>query len=200
MSKSNFAESELLPSPLCCRYLLAVLVDVSATWLEGDRDRDEVLRWGVGLLPDGEREFLGVWHGADAQAPVWAVICQDLKVRGVDSIRFVIGSDPIAFLATFLGVTVLGHLPSHVEADLLCSLAPRHRRAAQQSIDVTNHLNQRLTRVVARRGCFPSAAAAASFAVAWITRAQRDFDFFGVDAAHLATRPTGTSRIAGPGA
>lgn len=210
MSNTNTAASGFIASTLCCKYLLAVLVDVSEIWVERRRVREHLLRWGVGVLPDGEYELLGVWHQADAAPLVWARIFEELKVRGVARIRFVVGSEPVAIESalpeSYPGVTVLpaiGQFPGDVEADVLGSLTLRQRLTVCHSIEAANQLNQRLSRAVARRGCFPSAAAAASFAVDWLARAERDFDAVGATAMagqlHLGPRSIGRSGVVAAG-
>jgi putative transposase len=91
MSKTNTAASESLSPPLCCRYLLAVLDRLSVKVGEEGRIRDNVLHWGLGVLSDGQRELLGVWHQSAAIGTFWHAVSDDLKLRGVEKIRFVEG-------------------------------------------------------------------------------------------------------------
>lgn len=210
MSINYAAACELLPRILCCEYLLAVLVEVSANWLEGERARNALLRWGVGVQANGQCEFLGVWHGAAPGAREWTAIFEDLKVRGVEGIRFVVGSDPVAIGAamrvSYPAVVVLpaiGHFPCLAEPNLLDTLPPRQHRTVSQSVEAANQLNQRLLRALARRGRFPDAAVAASFAIDWLARAERDFEVLAADdmACHsqLAARSIGRTGTAAAG-
>lgn len=219
MSRVNKTASNSLPCPLCRVYLLAVLADISISAIEGGCVRDHVLHWGVGVLPDGQQEFLGVWHEPDSNATVWRAISDDLKARGVEDIRVVVGSDPTAIKAAMrasypgvMAMPAIGHFLPRAGDGLsvplehfgpLHAFAPRHRIILRNAIGAANQLNPRLMRAAARHGCFPSPAAAKSFVVDRITRAERDFGTFGVDVfagpAHPAARLIGVSRIAALG-
>ena len=220
MSRSNKTSSFPLPYPLCRGYLLAVFADMSMLVNEGGCGRDHFLHWGVGVLPDGQQEFLGVWHEPVSTASVWGAIADDLTARGVEDIRFVVGSDSTgikaAMRAAYPGVVAIlsiGHFfpqtrdglsfpPEHVGPPH--ALTPRHRSILVKAVSAVNRLNQGLSRAVTRHGYFPNEEAATKFVVDKINRAERDLDAFSVDAfadsARPAARAIGTARIAAPGA
>lgn len=208
-----------LSFPLCRRYWLVVIVEASMSALESERVRDRVLHLGFGALPGGQQEILGAWPDPDSQVTVWQTIANDLKVRGVERIRFVGGSDPASIQAamrtSYPGVTVLpalaellhqreGGLPATLEQlESRFAWPPRQSRILRNAVDAANQWSRHLNRAVARHGCFSCPAAVTSFVVDRLTRAERDLGDFGIDAfpgpARAVTRTIRRSSIAAPG-
>jgi len=91
MPKTNAGLAGLLTAPLCCRYLLAVFDDTHIAVGQGEDACNQVLRWGLGTLLDGQLELLGVWQSASTDETLSARISEDLQLRGVEEIRFVAG-------------------------------------------------------------------------------------------------------------
>ena len=97
MPKTNDGRADLLSAPLCCRYLLAVFEDTHITVGQGEDGCNQVLRWGLGTLSDGQLELLGVWQSASTDETLSARISEDLQLRGVEEVRFVAGLESSGF-------------------------------------------------------------------------------------------------------
>ena len=203
------AGGEWRSSALCRKYLLVVLANVPTTVVEGEHVNGYVLRWGVGVLSDGEREFLGVWHEPDSKARVWRAIADDLKTRGVEDNRVVVGSDPTgikgAMRASYPGVIAMPAIGDGLSIPLehlglIGVFALRHRSILRKAVGAIGRANEGLNRTVTRRGCFADLTTASSFVVNRIARAERDFSTFGVNAfggpAHPAARAVEMSHSA----
>jgi putative transposase len=91
MPKTNAAPPDQFSGPLCCKYLLAVFEDTLTKVEDGRHVCDQVLRWGLGVQSDGQWELLGVWHEAATDESLSARLFEDLRLRGVERIRFVAG-------------------------------------------------------------------------------------------------------------
>lgn len=168
MSKANSTFEPALPSPLCREYSLVLFADL---WKSGNRGRchrDPCLRWGLGVLSDGQQEFLGVWEASGAGGADWHAIAFDLKVRGVEKIRFAVGTDPTgianAMRETYPEVAVLPapeRFPERSRANLLACAAEkerrpnaserRHRRSLDMARNKTVLMNQLLRRAMQRQ-------------------------------------------------
>lgn len=117
--------------PLCCRYLV-VLVDVlHLTVKEAGVVRDRTVFLALGLLADGEQEVLGAWLEPESGATIWQEAFEDLQVRGVEGVRFVVTNERAEGLAslhtTYSDVTVLPSIGQLLHKSL-AQVAPRHRR------------------------------------------------------------------------
>ena len=82
--------------PLCCRYLAVVFVTQPMTGREECGGRDDAVRWAIGVLADGEHEVVGVWWQPVMGVLSWQDVFADLRLRGVDKIRFVAGNESVA--------------------------------------------------------------------------------------------------------
>lgn len=192
MPRANHAVFGRPSSLLCRRYLFAVLVDVPMPVNGAVGTRDRVVRWGIGALSSGELEFLGAWPGTDSGTQCWQAIADDLRARGVESIRFLAGSNPVCIERgmrwSFPDVKVLlaaadclrqggeGLAGLSVEFASPSTWVPRHYRIVRRTIEAANQWAQRLNCAVVRQGGFFSLAAATAFAREALIRAQRDYN------------------------
>ena len=127
---TKLIESE--DSLLCCGYALVNFKTLAIqVWRDGIPFSRKLL-CAIGVLADGSTELLGVWPGTVVDEDVWQAAFLDMEVRGVESIRFVVGSD-LADVGEGLRVVSFGatELPS-IEQTLavtVAQVAPRHRGA-----------------------------------------------------------------------
>ncbi|MBE0546400.1 MAG: transposase [Rubrivivax sp.] len=116
--------------PLCCQYLVLHFEALSVPVGEEGAAHDRTVHWPVGVLADGQCELLGAWFDPVSGATGWEEVFEDLKVRGVEKIRFVVGDEPSEVSegaqAAQLDTTVL---PSagRLLRQSLAQVAPRHR-------------------------------------------------------------------------
>ena len=123
--------------PLCRRYLLLHVEAVSTPVRDSGASRDQIVRWALGVLADGQYEALGAWLKPESRATTWHAVFEDLQVRGVEKVRFIVSNELEAVRAELAmarsGATVL---PS--TGQLLCQslaqTAPRHRRLASDAL------------------------------------------------------------------
>lgn len=96
MPKANNGLTDRFSTPLCCNYLLAVFQDVHIkVSQEGGGVSSHAMRWGLGALSDGQLELLGAWHRGGTDESLWAQVSKDLKLRGVEEIRFIAGLESL---------------------------------------------------------------------------------------------------------
>jgi hypothetical protein len=62
------------------------------------------------VLADGEREVLGAWPGPTAGVTAWQQVCDDLRVRGVEKMRFISTIESTDVRATYPGAIALPSL------------------------------------------------------------------------------------------
>ena len=86
--------------------------------------------FATGVLADGSTELLGVWFGAGMDVGAWQAVLLDLLLRGVESIRFVVGNDLPAVgyrqRVLSLGATELRSIEQTLAATV-AQVPPRHR-------------------------------------------------------------------------
>lgn len=99
------------PRPLCCRYLVVFTEVLSLTVSAAGVARGQTGRWALGLLADGRYEVLGIWLHPASSTTSWHELFEDLKVRGVEKVRFVASHEPMdvyaALRAAYPNATVL---------------------------------------------------------------------------------------------
>jgi putative transposase len=123
--------------PLCASYVSVILnrLDVRVEGASGLAVH--CAQWAVGLLPDGELEMLGAWLSPSDHARHWQQPFADLKVRGVESVRFVVSPDPAMArgdaVAAYPRVAVLPSFEALLRACML-QIAPSHRRAVGNAL------------------------------------------------------------------
>ena len=124
--------------PLCSRYFAAFIVGVPVQVHEGaDAARPHVVRCGLGFTQDGECEVLGTWLALTSSLTLPQEVLEDLKIRGVEKVRFFICEDPAQLRAdaciAYPGTTVLPSM-GHRLSQSLAEVAPRHRRALADAV------------------------------------------------------------------
>lgn len=122
---------------LCCRYLAVLFGWLPLPENHAGGGTTQGPLWALGVDNEGQGELLGVWSQADAAALPLQRAFVDLKLRGVENIRFVVGSDLGGFgdglLAESLGAK---DLPS-IEQTLAVTVAqvpPRHQGAVASAL------------------------------------------------------------------
>jgi putative transposase len=123
--------------PLCASYF-SVIINRLDVRVQGDSGRAvHCAQWAVGLLPDGELEMLGAWSAPGEDTRAGRQILEDLKVRGVEAVRFVISPDPAVTRVDAVPAYPRGRVLLSVEASLresLLEVAPSHRRVVGQAL------------------------------------------------------------------
>ena len=160
-----FSSTEPQARPLCRSYV-CVTVNLLSVEVDGDGVHTERLYWAVGILSDGHADYLGSWHESDAAGTLWQSIANDLKARGVERLRFVVGTDPVglqvAMAAHYREVTALAEFAKASGDASLDSVLPGHRGYLELARDVSSQLSRRLKRAAARHGAFADPGAAAA--------------------------------------
>ena len=156
--------------PLCSRYHLVILEALSIQVMEDGVAGTRTLCWVLGILADGQYETLGVWADSLSSSSLWQDLWKSLKVRGVERIRFVSGSESATLLAalnqTFSCATVMP--------------AGRQLETPRVIADPVRAMQRRATRAIKRHGCFSSLADATSFVWNALTRAEHSLEVEGV--------------------
>lgn len=144
--------------PLCRRYLAASLETITARVLDGPRLRDTPIQWAIGHLDDHESEVLGVWAGPDAAVarrglrattpssapaalmpggPTWRTVFAELRARGVEQMRFVIGGDVPGLrrdLQTLFPAATALASPARLVERAVSQVTVRHRAAVEEGL------------------------------------------------------------------
>ena len=134
--------------PLCRSYLLILIRTLSAPFHEKGRACDCRLTWALGVVADGKYESLGVWVGEGDDIDTRKAVLADLKLRGVENIRYVLapgGSEPTP---------------------------PSARHAILASQEVAEELQRLVSRAVRRHGLFERSADAVPFVASALRRAE----------------------------
>lgn len=81
-------------SPLCRHYVSLHLVNLPVS-LEPERhDGGQLVRWAIGVLPNGENELAGVWCCPRRSDASWSAdAVEEMRSRGVETIRLVVIHD-----------------------------------------------------------------------------------------------------------
>ncbi len=150
--------------PLCCQYVLVTFKAVPVqVWKEGVTCNRSV-RWALGVLADGQYESLGVWPDEGTKADAWQATLEDMKVRGVERIRF-IESDELVALQPILNA-------AYPRATSLSS-PPQRGRAVVGRECAVRELQRRAGQSVRRHGCFVDMRGATAFIAHALMRAER---------------------------
>ena len=137
MRKLSTKPSDRLTWPLCRSYLFvqveAVAVHIATA---GDVRFERTLSWALGVLPGGDTEVLGVWSEPDAHQSALEHGLGDLKLRGVELIKFVAASEPAlrAIQASFPQAAVL--YPTHAKEAVAGMFLAGERRASSRWMPV----------------------------------------------------------------
>ncbi|MFT7774801.1 transposase [Roseateles sp.] len=170
MNTSLISERDPEDQPLCRSYVSVLFNPISAR-VSGKADTHPMpMLWAIGVLYDGQPDYLGSWVASGPKDSQWLAIAEDLKARGVERIRFIIGPSPTEMQAavtarcctgnwhcTALPISRMAIAPSVIDA-----LLPGHRPYIERVLEVATPLGARLKRALARHGSFASAAAAAA--------------------------------------
>ena len=130
-------ETKRLARPLCCRYLLLHGEALSVTVLEDGEPRTLTVRWGLGVLDDGQREALGAWPEPESGVTASRELFEDLQARGVEKVRFIVGNEREAMPAEqsmgYCGATFLP-APGQLLRQSLAQVLPRHRILGREAL------------------------------------------------------------------
>lgn len=128
--------SVVLSRALCCKYLAVFFDCLCMQTCAGDVP-EKCMLWALGVHDGGERELLGVWLAVDPASLPWREAFADLKMRGVESMRFVIGTGPEGMVGDLLresfGAMTLPSIGSALAASL-AQAAPRNREAVARGL------------------------------------------------------------------
>ena len=119
-----------LSRALCRRYAAVVFSTLSEPSLETQLENNRTIYWAFGCLHNGESEILGAWN-LDAESATMTAVFGDLYRRGVEFLRFGLGSlgdVEAAFLATFRMSAAYPSLEQTMAA-LIAKVKPFHRPA-----------------------------------------------------------------------
>lgn len=164
--------------PLCCKYFLVLFETLSVkVQEEGGAASDRTLRWSFGVLPSGEHEMLGAWVQRSSGVLPWQEVWRNMKVRGVEKIRFVSSSEAAELRAVlntaYPGATVMPEVRS---LETLSALPPRYRRFFRESADAMQLLQFCASRAVARHGRFRDPVAATALVIDALKRARHSIE------------------------
>jgi len=127
---SATARPELWSAHLLCRHYVAVHFSQVSLARGNDVEREPVQHWAFGVLSDGQSEELGAWPQDRSGAMNWLRVFGDLKVRGVERIRFALSGDLASFRedlrAAFPGATALPSFAQLLDRSV-SQVAARHR-------------------------------------------------------------------------
>lgn len=152
------------PNPLCRRYRVVLICDAHLPTREQGRARVRVFRWGLGALPNGELDSLGVWDETDhPERSIWHSICTDLRARGVDKVDTFSGTDPRALRAAASAAFPSGDVLQEEDPSSLVSLPRSRRDAVHRARRVASEMNRSIGRAGARRAEFTSRKEARTF-------------------------------------
>ena len=148
-----------------CRSYVCVTFEALELQIQSGTVHVMALVWAAGILSDHRPHYLGAWLVPAPKDAGWRAIASNLHDRGVERLRIVIGPDPMeieaAMAPRFRFSTVLPASSTHAYRSLHSTL-PGHRQYVDRAMEVSHSVGQRLKRVAARHGPFPSAAAAAA--------------------------------------
>lgn len=177
--------ADWLARPLCCSYLSVHFNSLSVPIQHGCDALCTVQHWGVGTLADGRWEVFGLGPASDVGVAGWQGFASQLRSRGVERIRVVVGADSGGMAAAiqrcFPGAISLtevmrGRLISPDQSEEFLAVPGWHQRLHRQANDVATRLSYRLERSVARHGRFRTVAAASKYVFDQLVREERQHD------------------------
>jgi putative transposase len=133
-------QRELWLSRPLCRHFVGGFFSTAIVLVRSlDGVQEQAVHWAFGCLLDGDCELLGAWARVGKGSVLPADVVADLEVRGVERIRFVVGSDLVDVgggqrVAPF-GATELPSI-EQTFAVTLAHVAPRHRGAVEFALRV----------------------------------------------------------------
>ena len=161
----SLTNAESVLGPLCRSYVCAAFDVLKLQVLSDSGLHVTHLIWAVGVLSNHRPHYLGTWHVQGANDAGWRAIAGDLRARGVERLRIVIGPDPVEMQAAmtphYRDASVLPASTPIAHPELASTLSG-HRQYVERALEVTDSLALRLKRAAARHGPFADAAAAAA--------------------------------------
>lgn len=123
---TNFSRAvDLRELPLCSTYLSVHFEALPVHERRPGSTHGVSVYWGLGALADGQLDILGVWLAPGEGDMLWRTVFGDLKVRGLETMRFVTGTDPevigTSLFASYprtMALTSIGCFVRQIEADL----------------------------------------------------------------------------------
>jgi transposase-like protein len=110
----------------------------------GQRGSIQPALWAFGFLGEDESETLGTWLVPASFQTLSQTVLEDLKLRGVEKVRFFVCNDPAEVRAdacfAYPGSTVLPSV-GHLLCQSLAEVAPRDRRALADTIGAVAELS-----------------------------------------------------------
>ena len=177
---TNFSRAvDLRELPLCSSYLSVHMEALLMHVRQPGSTQELSVHWALGALADGQLDILGVWLELGEGDMLWRAVFADLKVRGVETMRFLTGIDPAVIGASLfesyprtVALTSIGRSIRRFEADLI--VTPRLHRIVHRAEDAAHQLGQRLRQALDGHTCFNDGEAAVSFVAETLMRAERD--------------------------
>lgn len=208
--------------PLCARYQLVIVNTLDVPVHGGGEMGERRARWAVGTLPNGQCEVIGVWLQFVSACTSWGDFCDELAVRGVEHIRFVVDAYALASTAPEPSApgarstsSVQQLVGSRVQADgrslAAAEIGPaaggasdagggkalqRLRCIAARADEVNRKLYAKLTRVVRGHGRFASQEAATLFLEGALERLDGELGAYGVATRAPRSQTVGPVRVA----
>ncbi len=129
-SDARVKVAKWLRRPLCRRYAVIVFNTISGIKVRTEAGSSRTICWALGSLVNGDSEILGVWVG-EPQSTTPSAVIDDLRNRGVESLRFGVGNllgvEPPLSLA-FMKASACPSI-EQARAAALAAVKPIHRPA-----------------------------------------------------------------------
>lgn len=172
MSGRESNRATWLNKPLCQRYIASSFEVATVKCGHEAALCKRQIDWAFGWLPDGECEALGVWGRTEPEWAWGSAVADDLRMRGVERLLYVIGSVQPQVAVAFCGRTPRAPL----ERVLAQALDASERHGLPSPADVAVQLRDSLDQAIRRHGAFENEAAAVDFIAAALQRAERRLD------------------------
>lgn len=177
--------ADWLARPLCCSYVYVHFNRLPVSVQHGCDAFRAVQHWGFGTLEDGQWEVFGLRPTSDVGVAAWRGFANQLRSRGVERMRVVVGADSGGIAAAIqrwfpgaisLPDSVRGRLIAPDQSEYFLAVPGWHQRLHRQANDLANRLSHRLERAVARHGRFRTVAAASKFVFDRLVCEERQHD------------------------
>jgi transposase-like protein len=135
MNKFDAADqlSLWLSQPLCRFYAAGIFSAATVQVTGADDTQNQAVHWALGCMGGGELELLGAWNEQGQGAVAHASLVADLEIRGVESMRALVGTDLGDVVSTSRSRVLFDatELPSveRTLAAILPQVEPCYRRA-----------------------------------------------------------------------
>gem|GEM_PF-3326517 len=122
-----------LSQPLCRHYAAGIFSAATVQVTGADEAPNQTVHWALGWTSSSEQELLGAWIGRGLGMATYASLLADLEIRGVESMRALVGTDLGDVVSTSRSRVLLDatELPSgeRTLAAILAQVEPCHRGA-----------------------------------------------------------------------